>query len=180
MLYLLRHCQAESQNKDAPLTEDGQQKAESLIPILKQLEINKIYSSPMTRATKTIEPFAVSMNKTITIDERLTERVLTSDTLTSFLPVLEKTFNDYELKLHGGESSHEAEQRAISFLNELDLTENTLVVSHGNLIALILNYVDKFSFSDWQELKNPDLRVINNDGSISKIELVGLGDSYGN
>jgi 2,3-bisphosphoglycerate-dependent phosphoglycerate mutase len=180
MLYLLRHCQAESQNKDAPLTEDGQQKAESLIPILKQLEINKIYSSPMTRAIKTIEPFAISMNKTITIDERLTERVLTSDTLTSFLPVLEKTFNDYDLKLHGGESSREAEQRAISFLNELDLTENTLVVSHGNLIALILNYFDKFSFSDWQELKNPDLRVINNDGSISKIELVGLGDSYGN
>ncbi|MDT3958581.1 histidine phosphatase family protein [Staphylococcus kloosii] len=179
-MYLLRHCQAESQNKGAPLTEDGRQKAESLIPILKQLELNKIYSSPMTRAIKTVEPFALSMQKTITIDERLTERVLTSDTLTSFLPLLEKTFNDYDLKLHGGESSREAEQRAISFLHELDPTENTLVVSHGNLIALMLNYFDKFSFSDWQALKNIDLRVINDDGDISKIELVGLGDSHGN
>jgi hypothetical protein len=44
----------------------------------------------------------------------------------------------------------------------------------------MLNYFDKFSFSDWQALKNPDLRVINNDGDISKIELVGLDDSHGN
>ncbi|MBF7019684.1 histidine phosphatase family protein [Staphylococcus sp. 18_1_E_LY] len=176
MLYLLRHCQAMGQNEDAPLTESGHRKAESLIPILEQLQINKIYSSPMIRAVKTVEPFALSMYKEVITDKRLAERVLTTETLDSFLPELEKTFNDYDLKLQGGESSREAEQRAISLLNEIDLTENVLLVSHGNLIALILNYFEKFSFTDWKTLENPDLRVIKNDGSISKIE---LGDSYG-
>lgn len=36
--------------------------------------------------------------------------------------------------------------------------ENTIIVTHGNLMALLLNhYNKKFGFNEWVNLSNPDV-----------------------
>ncbi len=45
-IYLLRHCKAEEQEHDAPLTREGKRDALSLGEYLKPLEISSIISSP--------------------------------------------------------------------------------------------------------------------------------------
>lgn len=171
MIYLLRHCAAEGQEKNADLTEEGLENARKIVPVLKKLNIDMIYSSPMKRALETIEPFSLSENKSIQIDSRLSDRVLTSEYLDDFLVSLEQTFDNYDLKFKDGESSREALLRATEFLNNLNDKENTLIVSHGNLIALLLNEFGHFTFQDWKELENPDLWKVSRDKGIEKIDL---------
>ncbi|MGK9044188.1 histidine phosphatase family protein [Mammaliicoccus vitulinus] len=171
MFYLLRHCKALGQDTDADLTSEGAEIAQSISKNLEDLKIEKIYSSPMKRAIKTVEPFAIKNNMEVNIDSRLSERVLTRENTEDFLFYLKKSFSDYKLKFEGGESSEEALARAMEVLNEISTDENILIVSHGNLIALILNNFEKFGYDDWKELKNPDLWEIDNNGSIRRITL---------
>lgn len=171
MIYLLRHCKDLGQESDAGLTRKGVEMAQSISRNLKDLKIEKIYSSPMKRAIKTVEPFAMNNNIEINIDSRLSERVLTRKDTEDFLFYLKKTFDDYKLKFEGGESSEEALARAMEVLSEIRTDENTLIVSHGNLIALLLNNFGKFNYDNWKNLKNPDLWEIDNNGSIKRITL---------
>ncbi|MGE6608914.1 histidine phosphatase family protein [Peribacillus sp. NPDC076916] len=64
-----------------------------------------------------------------------------------------------ELKFEGGESSQEAMNRIVNVVEEVfkSWTENTVIVSHGNIISLLLkNY-----FEGWENLSNPDVFQIN-------------------
>lgn len=171
MIYLLRHCKALGQVIDANLTSEGAEMAQKIIRNLEDLKIEKIYSSPMKRAIKTVEPFAIKNNIEINIDSRLSERVLTSENTVDYLIYLKKTFDDDKLKFEGGESSKEALARVLEFLSEIRTEENVLIVSHGNLIALLLNHFSEFGYDDWKKLKNPDLWKIGNDGMINRITI---------
>ncbi len=75
-LYIIRHCQAEGQEPNAPLTELGRQQAERLATQLSSIPLDRIVSSPYVRAIKTIEPLAHQIQIPIHTDERLIERVL--------------------------------------------------------------------------------------------------------
>lgn len=167
----MRHCKALGQEIDADLTSEGAELSQNIIRKLEGLKIDKIYSSLMKRAIKTVEPFAIKNNMEINIDSRLAERVLTRENTEKFLLYLKKSFFDYKLKFEGGESSEEAVARAMELLNEIRTDENTLIVSHGNLIDLIINNFEKFGYDDWKDLKNPDLWEIDNNGSVKKIIL---------
>ena len=73
-LYILRH---EDRTQDAtffsPLTKDGLENSEKLIELLKELNINLIYSSPFIRTLQTIHPYAKYKNLKINIDYSLSE-----------------------------------------------------------------------------------------------------------
>lgn len=161
MLYVLRHAQANGQEFEAELTEEGAKKANQIIRDLEKLSIKNIYSSPMRRAIDTIRPFAVQNDiQIITIDD-LSERVLSDIAIEDWLTKLKLTFTSFDIKFNNGESSREAQRRAIKFIESLNSNENNLIVSHGNLIALIIKYYDEtFGFNEWKALKNPDLFCI--------------------
>ncbi|AQU80534.1 MULTISPECIES: histidine phosphatase family protein [Planococcus] len=165
-VYLIRHCQATGQAPDADLTAMGQKQAEELARFLQQRQIIHFVSSPFTRAIQSIEPAADQQDLPIRIDERLAERVLSSEDLPDWMKKLEESFNDDSVKFTGGESGKEAADRAMEALSEMD--DMTAAVTHGNLLGLLLKRIDDdYGFLEWQKLTNPDIyKVIIKDGHL--------------
>lgn len=162
-IYVIRHCEAEGQPSNSPLTERGFKQAEELSDFLSSLEIDSVIASPFLRAIQTIQPFAKEQNIEIEIDSRLTERVLSSNLYPDWMDKLEATFTDMNLKYEGGESSHEAMNRIVDVVNDILQSDykNTIIVAHGGIIALLLNDYDKvFGFEQWKSLSNPDVYLL--------------------
>lgn len=159
-IYVVRHCEATGQASDCELTVKGHIQANDLAKFFEEIQINKIISSPFTRAMQSIEPLANHLSLEINIEENLSERLLSLDNLPGWLDCLEKTFNDFSLTYPGGESNNEAMERAKKVLEEIikEDKNTVMLVTHGNLMTLILRYFDKqFGFEDWKLLTNPDV-----------------------
>ncbi|SDZ31304.1 Histidine phosphatase superfamily (branch 1) [Bacillus sp. 166amftsu] len=76
---------------------------------------------------------------------------------------LEYTFTNIDIAFSGGESTKQAMERAISLINDILKQEHhvTLLVTHGNLLTLILKHFDeRFGFNEWKNLSNPDVYEI--------------------
>lgn len=64
----------------------------------------------------------------------------------------------------GGESSRTAMHRAVRVVEEVlqNSSQNAVIVSHGNLISLLLKYYDnRIGFDEWEALTNPDVYQLN-------------------
>lgn len=166
-LYLVRHCSATGQAADAELSESGFEQAEKLATFFSGISIENIISSPFKRAQDSIKPTAKAKNLPLSIDNRLAERTLSTSDLPNWLELLEETFNNLDLKLFGGESSREATARALEVITEAP--NNTILVTHGNLMSLILKHFDdSIGFREWKSLRNPDVYTVtigNNESS---------------
>jgi 2,3-bisphosphoglycerate-dependent phosphoglycerate mutase len=162
-LYIVRHARATGQEPDAPLTADGQQQAERLAELLAERGIDRIMSSPYRRAVATIAPLARRLGLPVATDARLVERVLSATPLPDWEDRLRVAFTDPDLRLPGGESGREAQGRARAVLDDVlrSPARTPLLVSHGNLITLLLQHFDpRFGFDAWRALTNPDVFVI--------------------
>lgn len=163
-LYVVRHCEAEGQEADAPLTPEGVAQSDRLAVSLATADIERIISSPYLRATQSIAPLARRLNLPVEIDLRLVERVLCSGSRPDWQERLSASFSDLDLSLEGGESSREAMQRAVAVVTEIQRhsAQRTLLVTHGNLMALLLKHFDdSIGFAEWRALSNPDVyRVV--------------------
>ncbi|UOQ42790.1 histidine phosphatase family protein [Halobacillus salinarum] len=176
-LILVRHSDTEGQHEDSPLTKLGVQQAQVLASFLDQAgyKVDRIISSPFLRAIETIRPFAEKHNLSIETDERLEERILSHEPLDDWEEVLRDTFKDPDLKLSGGESSAEAKERGLELIHELEAHAegNVLLVTHGNLLALLLQrYNREIDFYDWKRLTRPDVFVIQKQGGEYVVERV--------
>ena len=159
-IYIVRHCKASGQDRSASLTDEGIRQSEELADFFYDKNIEYIISSPFERAISSVLPFSNRMRIEIHIEDRLRERVLSSIDLIDWMDQLKETFQDLDLKLPGGESSQEAMNRGVDVIKELLEQEekNIIVVTHGNLMSLILKYFDRsIGFDDWRALSNPDV-----------------------
>lgn len=176
-LILVRHCSATGQEQAALLTPDGEEQAISLAHFLmeKNLNVRNIISSPFVRTMKSITPFASQTNLPILADERLTERVLSGEPMDDWLQKLEETFLNIDLTFIGGESTREAMNRVSPLIqNVIKSEENvTLLVTHGNLLTIILKLFDKnIGFSTWKSMSNPDvyeITIIENETKVTRL-----------
>ena len=162
-LYFVRHCQATGQNPDAPLTTEGQAQARILVNLLRDTKIERIISSPFVRAYQSIVPLAEYLGLEIETDNRLIERVLSPTPLNDWRKSLEETFINLDLCFAGGESSRTAMKRGVAVVDELlkQATNTSLIVTHGNLMTLILkNYDQRIGYSEWANMRNPDVYCI--------------------
>ncbi|MGM0897847.1 MAG: histidine phosphatase family protein [Bacillota bacterium] len=161
-IYIIRHCAASGQEPDAELTETGMAQATELTGFLSDEGIERIVSSPYTRAVQSIGPLAEVSAIEIETDERLKERVLSSGNLPDWLERLKSTFDNHELALEGGESSRQALGRISQVVEELEKSGQTAaIVTHGNIMALLLShYTEGFGFEGWRALSNPDVFVL--------------------
>ncbi len=143
--YIVRHCKAAGQAPDAPLTPEGVAQATQLAEQLAALPIERIISSPFLRATQSIAPLAQRLSLPIATDVRLAERILSTADLSDWLAMLQSTFDDLDRCFEGGESSRAAMQRAAAVVRDVELhsAEVTLLVTHGNLMALLLKHFDQ-------------------------------------
>ncbi len=158
-LYIVRHCKAEGQPPEAPLTEEGFKQAEDLAEFLTDTKVERIVSSPFTRAQQSIQPTAHKLGVQMELDDRLAERTLSSQPMDDWMDKLATSYEDMHLKFEGGESSQEATDRAIAVIDDLKSTnKDAIIVTHGNLMSLILQYYDDVDgFKKWKELSNPDV-----------------------
>ena len=159
-VYVVRHCKAEGQAADAPLTEAGIQQADKLADFLSGRNIDAIHSSPYERAYRTITPLADKLGLEVKLDERLVERVLSDKNCPEWRDMLHKTYDDLDLCYEGGESSSAAMNRAVRVIKDIMSSgyRNTVLVSHGNLISLLLkHYDDRIGFKEWEAMSNPDV-----------------------
>lgn len=165
-IYFVRHCSAEGQHRDSPLTRAGIRQTKDLAAFFLQqnIQVDYILSSPYLRAVETIKPFASLLGKKIDIDERLKERVLSAEPLEDWWEALKLTFADSSYALPGGESGDQALQRAEDALKEIytnPLIKNAIVVSHGNLLSILFRQFDaEFGFDQWREMGNPDVFLL--------------------
>ncbi|MDZ8106561.1 MAG: histidine phosphatase family protein [Nostoc sp. DedQUE12a] len=174
-LYIVRHCQAIGQEPDAPLTSEGYLQAIALSNLLFGFGIERVISSPFTRAYQSIAPLAERLGLTIETDNRLAERVLCATPLADWRERLAESFTNLDLCVDGGESSRDAMARGIAVVDEAlqQKANTTAIVSHGNLMALILKHFDdRIGYAEWQKLTNPDvyrLQFVNGGTHVERI-----------
>ena len=162
-LILVRHCAATGQYADAPLSDAGTQQAQTLAGFLSDYPIDPITTSEYLRARQSIEPFASQSDLTIHADARLNERTLSAEPLDNWQGIVRDSFDDYDLRAPGGESVREVLDRAWAALDEIFDADHAmpLVVTHGNLMALVLHSLDHtFGFEGWKSLSNPDVYML--------------------
>jgi 2,3-bisphosphoglycerate-dependent phosphoglycerate mutase len=172
-LIVVRHCKANGQESEAQLTEEGLKQAEELAGFLKEYEFDAIFSSPFVRAVDSIKPFSDLKGMAIQTDDRLIERVLSAENDPEWRENLRRTYVDEYLTFPGGESTYEAKQRILTFLENLKAKgmDSVLVVTHGNLMSLLLSlFQPMFGFEDWALMTNPDVYQIDTSkASISRL-----------
>ncbi|WP_099158296.1 histidine phosphatase family protein [Virgibacillus ndiopensis] len=170
-IYVVRHCSAEGQHRDSPLTNEGIRQARLLSNFFTEQNVrfDKIVSSPYLRAIESIKPFAENNNLQIEVNELLKERILSEEPIDDWIEVLEQSFIDLDFTLPGGESANDAIKRVSNVLDDIfnnDSLTNVILVSHGNLIALLLKqYDDTFGFNKWKNLRNPDIYLVQIDNN---------------
>ncbi|WP_322904165.1 histidine phosphatase family protein [Paenibacillus campi] len=174
-LYIIRHCQATGQQPAAPLTTLGQVQAQHVAAQLCTLPLDYIVSSPYVRALQTIEPLALQLGLPIHTDERLIERVLCHTDEPDWRAMLRRTYDDMELCYTGGESSRQATERVSAVVEQFKASDHrcAALVSHGNLISLLLRMYDgRIGFTEWEQLTNPDMYYIRLDAEPPVIKRV--------
>lgn len=125
--------------------------------------MEQVIFSPFLRAVQSVEPLCQKQNLKIEIDERLSERILSTDPLPDWLEKLKATFQDMELSYEGGESSNEATKRIVNVVEEAlkNEHENILMATHGNLMSLLIKFFNQdFGFEQCQNLTNPDVVLL--------------------
>lgn len=165
-LYVVRHCSAEGQSADAPLTHHGLEQTNVLRDYLLGQSIELVVCSPFLRAKQTIEPFVRSGNVQMKVDHRVAERVLSGNHLPDWRVCLERTFEDLDLVYEGGESSRSAMQRVVEVVQEVldNGPDRIAFVTHGNVMTLLLRHFDpRVGFNDWVKLSNPDVYLVDID-----------------
>jgi 2,3-bisphosphoglycerate-dependent phosphoglycerate mutase len=163
---LVRHAAAGGQQaSDAPLTTEGERQAEVLSDLLAEQRVARVICSPFLRAIQTIAPYCQRAGLEVEVEPRLVERVLSPELVPDWRAQLRRTFDDLDHALPGGESSREAQRRAVVPLREALASEQRCVlVTHGNLLALLLKVVQpSIGYDDWQRMTNPDVYLVNED-----------------
>jgi len=70
LVFLVRHAEKESQEKNALLTEQGHQRAQCLAHMLAEAEIRKIFVTTITRTQQTADPLAKILGLTPVVVEQ--------------------------------------------------------------------------------------------------------------
>ncbi|MGE6227752.1 histidine phosphatase family protein [Paenibacillus chitinolyticus] len=162
-LYFVRHAHStySSDELNRPLSERGKEDARKVTEILKNQRIDILISSPYKRALQTIEGLTGIVGIEIVVEEDFKERLLSERPLNDFDRAIAKVWEDYSFCWEGGESNVVAQNRGVKALEKvLERYEgkNIAIGTHGNMMVLIMNYLDKrFDFTFWKRLDMPDI-----------------------
>lgn len=146
-VFLLRHEQrGNTISFDTPLTPKGLEHAERIIaPQLERLNIKTIYSSPFVRTLQTIRPFCEKNNLKVNLEWSLVESMPIN-------PIIPLDFSSIINQDYTSFLSYETpsdtdildfsllKNRAKSFIESLDRSENILLVTHIPVINAVLSY----------------------------------------
>jgi len=168
--YFIRHADKQKGNffnsqlrhNDQPISVVGRRKSKRLFRFLRYRNVSQIYVSSYIRTEQTIRFAAKHLHLNPVTDPRLNEidigflEDLNDREIQQQYPDLWKSYvrRDADFRFPEGETGAEAQERAVSFLNEVQRAGNNIVaVSHDGLIRSLLCYVlgipvyKRFNFS---------------------------------
>jgi 2,3-bisphosphoglycerate-dependent phosphoglycerate mutase len=145
-IYFVRHAQPDISIKDdmlRPLTEKGMADTKRVTKVLKDRNIEAIYSSPYKRAYDTVKDLAEVTRLEINIVEGFRERKVDNVWVDDFKAFSRRQWEDFNFKLECGECLREVQERNVAALNDVlknNLGSNIVVGSHGTALSTIINY----------------------------------------
>jgi len=157
-LFLVRHGQVEANREfryvgsvDQPLTELGVRQAEAVGTALRELEIDRVLSSPLVRARRTAECIAAGLELDVCVEDRLREQSFGAWEGLSRDEVLARDGErlrlweaDPEVPPPEGESQVAVQRRVLDLIGELaavphgDSPRGVALVSHVGPIKAVL------------------------------------------
>ncbi|TYR74167.1 histidine phosphatase family protein [Rossellomorea vietnamensis] len=155
-VYMVRHGDSPKKGSERSrgLSETGLTDVKRITEILKKEGIQMIVSSPYRRAVLTVEPLAKIIGEEVVIFENLKERVFSSEENRvadkQLMPLLEKSFEDSNYALEGGESNEDCQLRAVAALREIVSTfggQKIAIGTHGAVMTLMMGYFDEKYYS---------------------------------
>lgn len=173
-LYFVRHAHSTYTPDELrrPLSGNGLANAERITQTLGKETIDFVISSPYIRAVQTVEGIAHFFCKEVIIDEGFRERKLSEGPVENFDFAITKVWEVPTFSWEGGESNVIAQKRGVeATLKVLERYEgkNIVIGTHGNIMALIMNYFDsKYDYSFWKELAMPDIYKLTFNGMTLK------------
>jgi len=168
-LILVRHARSAPDpalpEAEFPLSEIGRRQAEALAPVLGELGVDALASSPYIRAVDTLRPYAEAAGLPITIDEDLRERALGGwlDDAAQVEAAVTRMHADLDFRLEGGETGHACLARfeaALARIVESHPGRTIAVGSHGGVLSHLLARQDRTLTGEfWRRIRNPHLFV---------------------
>ncbi len=175
-IYMVRHAHSNysSDELGRGVSEKGKKDLHLITEILIDEQIGVVISSPYRRAIETVEGAAMALGLDIRLEERFKERILSHDPVEDFHSAIKMVWNNPDFAHEGGESNTDAAQRGIDGLIhtiEKHKGKKIAVGTHGNIMAIIMNYFDKqYDYSFWKNLSMPDIYKL----SFENHDLVGV------
>jgi broad specificity phosphatase PhoE len=166
-LILVRHARSAPDpalpERDWPLSDEGRRQAEALAPVLAELGVNALASSPYTRAVDTLRPYAEGVGLPIEVDEDLRERALggwLSD-VAEVEEAVRRMHADLDFRLEGGETGRACLARFEAALARVAAAHAGGVIavgSHGGVLGHLLARHDRELAGEfWRRIRNPHL-----------------------
>lgn len=167
-IYFVRHAISPfslDNERNRGLSEQGKQDSLRIAELLKDEGIDVIASSAYARAVDTVRPLADLLNKEIVLYEELVERLVASQKVEigeeEILKAIEQSFVDIDYCLPEGETTRQAQARAIPKILQL-LTDyrgkKIAIGTHGNIMTIILNYFDRsYGYDFLVQTSKPDI-----------------------
>ncbi|RXZ79709.1 histidine phosphatase family protein [Paenibacillaceae bacterium] len=174
-LYMVRHAEspfAFGQEETRGLSPEGREEAKRIVGFFEGVGVDCIASSHYTRAVDTVRDLALDRGLPIVEFAELRERAIKGLDYKApweeLLAAIERSFTDLDYALAGGETTREAQQRAVPIIEQLlaQYRGQTIVIgTHGNIMTIIMNYYSaEYGFDFWQQTSKPDIYLMTFDG----------------
>ncbi|AYV21223.1 histidine phosphatase family protein [Vibrio mediterranei] len=190
-IFVLRHGQSEANlqhlvcgQSDYPLTELGRLQAEKACDKLSNIRFDKVYCSPLMRATQTIEP--LDLSNIVLVPEIMEVNTgeyssLTIDELYEKHPQYKYQGLNADLSYPGGESLNSMIRRASSWFDSekahWKLGENILIVGHEGTLCAILHDYFNMDVSNYPSFRIPNcgyVKITINSDSQCRVQFLNM------
>jgi 2,3-bisphosphoglycerate-dependent phosphoglycerate mutase len=180
-IYMIRHAESpyvHGEESTRGLSEAGHEAVRTINEIMRPEQVDAVVSSSYARAVLTVQGVADERGLTVIPFEELRERAIKGLGYQSAWEELEsaikQSFINKDYALPGGESTRQAQERAIPVIRKL-LREyagrKVAIGTHGNIMTIIMNYFDEsYGYDFWNSTSKPDIYRLDFDGE----RLVGV------
>lgn len=172
-VYFVRHADSAfvpNREWERGLTEQGERDAGRIVDILGKETLDHFVSSPYERAIATIRGLAALHKQEIQLVEDLREREIGVITGIDFKTAKKQVYADFDHAFAGGESSKQAQKRAVEALKVIigqHRGKRIVVGTHGDILTLMLNFYNpQYGYSFWTTSTMPDIYKVQFDGEI--------------